>query len=361
MIDLIMIGCGGFARRYHIPTVLADPGLRLTAIFDPLPSDAVQALAAASGAPLVPSLDALPQPQGTVMAIVTTPHTLHAAHVAAALARGWHVLCDKPFVSHAAEARTLAKAAAQCGLTNAVAFNRRFDDGCLRAHEALREGAIGPVRYVQTVQLGYEKAGWFLDPALGGGGPYTGRASHMADLLPWLLGLRPTALRSRLREGPPGRSDHGGFIELRFGELECQMTCIEEGLHGWDEIRIFGEDGLIELRRPVTLPIGWAFRMQTRRGAAVESLAANPEPGGATRDFLSALRHGTPVACDFAAAVTSVQVVEEAFASARADATWRALQQLPPEWNHSVGILALESDTSRARDRSRRIDRSTAP
>jgi predicted dehydrogenase len=333
VIQLVMIGCGGFARRYHIPAIHADPGIRLAAIYDPMPVPAVQALAAASGAALVATLEALPQPVGTAMvptggttmAIVTTPHTLHAAHVAAALARGWHVLCDKPFVSHASEARALAAEATRRGLTNAVAFNRRFDQGCLRARQALREGAIGALRYVQTVQLGYEKAGWFLDPALGGGGPYTGRASHMADLLPWLLGQRPTALRSRLREGPPGRSDRGGFIELRFGDLECTMTCIEEGWHGWDEVRLFGDDGLIELRRPVTLPIGWAFRLQNRMGAAVECLGPDPEPGGATRDFIAALRDGTPVGCDFAAAATSVQIVEEAFRSAREGDAWREL------------------------------------
>ena len=49
-------------------------------------------------------------------------------------------------------------------------------------------GEIGKVRFVQTVQLGYERAGWFLRPELGGGGPYTGRATHMADIVPWLIG-----------------------------------------------------------------------------------------------------------------------------------------------------------------------------
>ena len=36
------------------------------------------------------------------------------------------------------------------------------------------------------------------------------------------------------------------------------MTCIEEGWHMWDECRIFGDDGLVELGRPLTASIGWA-------------------------------------------------------------------------------------------------------
>jgi predicted dehydrogenase len=324
MIQVVMIGCGGFARRYHVPALLADAGARIAAIFDPHPAPEVVALATHAGAALVPTLEALPTPASPVLAIVTTPHTLHAAHVAAALARDWHVLCDKPFVSHAAEARALAAEARRRGLLNAVAFNRRFDRGCLMARRALADGAIGPLRFVQSVQLGYERAGWFLDPALGGGGPYTGRASHIADLVPWLIGRAPTRLRSRLRQGPPGRSDHGGFIELRFGDLECHMTCIEEGWHGWDEIRLFGEDGLIELRRPQTLPLGWSCRVVSQRGEAESWLGADPDPGAATRDMLAALRSGSAVRCDFAEAELSVRIVEQAFAAAR-DGDWKDL------------------------------------
>ncbi len=324
MIRVVMIGCGGFARRYHIPALRADAQARIAAIFDPMPAPEVGALAAEYGAPLVAAIDALPDPAGPVLAIVTTPHTLHAAHVAAALARGWHVLCDKPFVSRAAEARALAGDAARRGLVNAVAFNRRFDRGCLMAKRSLAEGAIGALRFVQSVQLGYERGGWFLDPALGGGGPFTGRASHIADLVPWLTDLAPTRLRSRLRHGPPGRSDHGGFIELHLGQVECHMTCIEEGWHGFDEIRLFGEAGMIELRRPQTLPLGWSCRVTTQRGGAETWLGADPDPGAATRDMLAALRTGRSVACDFAAAEPSVRIVEAAFSSAR-DGSWKEL------------------------------------
>lgn len=324
-IAAIMIGCGKFARRYHVPTLLADPGVTLAAIFDPLPRPAVTALAAQANAALVDRIDALPRPPGRTMAILTTPHALHARHVAFALDQGWAVLCDKPFVLTASEATALADRAEALGLANAVAFNRRLDPGCLRARAIIRAGGIGAPRYVETIQLGYEREGWFLVPELGGGGPFTGRATHMADIVPWLLDRAPTRLRARLRGGSAARVDHGGFIDLLFGELECRMTCIEEGWHMWDEIRIFGDDGMIELRRPMNMPIGWALSVQTRRGAAGETLAADPTPGDATRDFLAALRDGSRPACSFRDAILSAAIVETAFASARGDGNWLAL------------------------------------
>lgn len=321
-ISLVMLGCGNFARRYHVPTLRADAGIEFAAIFDPAPGTDVRALAQATGASLVGVLDALPQPGATTMAIVTTPHALHAEHVTFALQRGWHVLCDKPFVMKVADARALAADARRRNRTNAVAFNRRFDRGCLRARDIIRSGGIGPVRYVETVQLGYEGRGWFLEPSLGGGGPFTGRATHMADVVPWLLDRAPTRVRARVRGGSEARVDRGGFIDLVFGDLECRMTCIEEGWHMWDEVRVFGEDGLIELRRPLKFPIGWELSARTRRGEALEQLEADSTPGGATTDFLAALRTGSRAACTFADAVVSTAIVEQSFASAHAGGAW---------------------------------------
>lgn len=324
-ISVIMMGCGRFSRYYHVPVLEADAGVAFAGIFDPTPSEEVRELVRRTGAALVGAIEDLPKPAGRTMAIVTTPHALHAAHVAMALERNWHVLCDKPFVMKASEARSLAAAAERRGLVNAVAFNRRFDRGCLRAREAIRAGRIGAVRYIQTVQLGYEGKGWFLVPELGGGGPFTGRATHMADIVPWLIERDPTQVRARVRGGSRQRVDRGGFIDLMFGDLECHMTCVEEGWHMWDEIRIFGDDGLLELRRPLERPIGWDLAVMTRRGDAVETLAGDPDPGAATRNFLDAMLGRAPVACTFADAIVATGIVERAFESARGECTWLPL------------------------------------
>ncbi len=324
-ISVVMIGCGNFARRYHVPTLLARPDARLAAIVDPTPSEGAIALAQQTGALLVSELALVPDIACTVMAIVSSPHTLHAKHVEAALVRGWHVLCDKPFVMHAAEAEFLAAQADRHNLINAVAFNRRLDRGGLRARQALRSGAIGTVRFIQTIQLGYEMGGWFINPELGGGGPYSGRATHLADLVPWLIDRKPDRVRSRLRGGTPERTDRGGFIEVQFEGLECQLTCIEEGLAGWDEIRLFGDDGLIELRRPLKHPLGWEFRLLNQRGDASEFLEAQPVHGASTAAFFQALRGKGPVSCTFAEAIPSVAIIEKAFESGRSNGDWRVL------------------------------------
>ena len=91
----------------------------------------------------------------------------------------------------------------------------------------------------------------------------------------------------------------------------------------WDEIRLFGDDGLIELRRPLDLPLGWQLTRWGRDRTAVETVAADATPGPATRDFLDAVLGERPAAaCSFADAWVSVRIVEQAFESVRQGGRW---------------------------------------
>jgi predicted dehydrogenase len=314
------VGCGAFARLYHVPALTGDPRVRLAAICEPAPDAGVRELAARTGARLAASLDDVWSTADAV--VISTPHTLHAAHARAALGHDKHVLVDKPVVLRSAEARELAELAAARGRVGAVAFNRRFDPACRRARDLAASGALGALRLAETVQLGYATAGWVDDPALGGGGPFVGRAAHMADLVPWLTGLRPRRVRARTHPGPPGRVDRGGFVDVAGDGPDWQAVCVTAGLWMWDEVRVFGEAGILELRRPLGQPLGWTLTHLGREGKVVETLPADPAIGGATRDFLDAVESRGAPACSFADAWLSVRLIEAAFESAARDGAW---------------------------------------
>jgi predicted dehydrogenase len=320
-----MIGCGAFARRYHLPAIDADADASIAAIFDPHANAEVREIARRYGCEVTSRIEDALKPERIDAAIVTTPHALHAEHVHRVLDAGVAVLVDKPFTLSSADARALAERADRKRIVNAVAFNRRFDRACLRAREAIRGNELGTIRYVETVQLGWERAGWFLDPALNGPGPFTGRLTHMADTLPWLIGVAPERVRSRVWPArTAGRTDRGGLAQFDCGEVAAQLACLEDGLHMWDEIRVFGDTGIIELRRPLDLPIGWQLRRYAGDRMAEEQ-AADATPGDATRDFFQALRAGSRPRCTFADAVLSVRLVEAAYQSASRGETWIAV------------------------------------
>jgi predicted dehydrogenase len=321
-LNVALVGCGAFARLYHLPVLTTDPRVRLRAICDPAPDPAVRTLAEAAGAQLVSTLAEACAVADAV--VISTPHALHAEHARVALAHDRHVLLDKPFVLRSPDAAALSELAATRGLVAAVAFNRRFDPACRRAREIVTAGALGPLTLAESIQLGYPTSGWVDDPALGGGGPFVGRGAHMADLIPWLTGLRPRRLRAHLRAGPAGRVDRGGFIVAAGEGLDWQATCLTPGLSMWDEVRLYGETGLLELRRPLGQPLGWTFTHLGPRGEVVDTRPADPAIGAATRDFLDAVEGRGEPACSFAEAWLSVRLIEAAFESAARDGAWIA-------------------------------------
>lgn len=316
-----MIGCGDFASRYHLPAILNLPDLSLRWICEVAPSEAVKRFARNSAVKLIQDPAEMYADARCDAVVISIPHTLHYSYALDAIRRGRHLLVDKPLTTNSSEAAELADAADRAGVIGAVAFNRRLDPGCIRAREIIASGGIGKLSYVIGFQFGYQ-TGWVLDPALAGGGIFWGRAIHLADLVPWLTQAKPARVRGHVRAGLAGRVDYGGTIEVAFDGFDSRLVCDEDGWRGWDELRIYGEQGMIELRRPRGQEHGWGMRWECEASPVVEQRAAEPAPGAATRDFIAALKTGSAPACTLAAAVQSVALIEAAFRSAAQDGTW---------------------------------------
>ncbi|MFD1547590.1 Gfo/Idh/MocA family protein [Nonomuraea guangzhouensis] len=77
------------------------------------------------------------------------PNALHAEWTLKAIEAGKHVLCEKPFTSNAAEARTVADAAARSGVVVMEAFHYRYHPLMERALEIVGT-QLGEVRHVET-------------------------------------------------------------------------------------------------------------------------------------------------------------------------------------------------------------------
>ncbi|MCU1368997.1 MAG: oxidoreductase, partial [Ilumatobacteraceae bacterium] len=74
------------------------------------------------------------------------PNGLHAEWTIAALEAGKHVLCEKPFASNAAEARTVkAVADAHPDLVVMEAFHYRYHPFAARLQEIVRSGELGAI------------------------------------------------------------------------------------------------------------------------------------------------------------------------------------------------------------------------
>ncbi|MFH0879450.1 MAG: Gfo/Idh/MocA family oxidoreductase [Lentisphaerota bacterium] len=123
---------------------------------------------------------------------VCTPNHLHAEAVLSAIAHGKHVLCDKPLTLTMADAEAIAAAIKNYGATGQMAFQTRFFPATMRAKQMITEGFLGQTLEFRAVYLHAGSADpkaplkWKLSAAAGGG-IIADLASHVLDIVHWLL------------------------------------------------------------------------------------------------------------------------------------------------------------------------------
>jgi predicted dehydrogenase len=124
--------------------------------------------------------------------VVATTHNHLAAIALGAVARGRHVLVEKPAGINADEVRLIAEEAAKRNVVVKVGFNHRFHPALLKAREKVAKGALGELffirgRYGHGGRPGYEQE-WRCRRELSGGGELIDQGSHLIDLSRWFLG-----------------------------------------------------------------------------------------------------------------------------------------------------------------------------
>ena len=135
---------------------------------------------------------------------IRTPHAAHADSACDALARGWHVLVEKPLATTLAEAERIRRAAATAGRVAAVAENYPHIQAVRAARDAMAAGAVGDVLTLRSTRAFTLDGVWLRDGWRRGGGPSGGllldQGTHHTSLL-------------RL----PGRPDQPGVSDRQPG------------------------------------------------------------------------------------------------------------------------------------------------
>lgn len=148
-----------------------------------------------------------------------TPNYLHYQVTSAALAKGKHVISDKPLAMTAAESKRLVEEAKRAGVVTAVTFNYRGNPLVQQARLAISRGDIGTPRflhghYLQDWLIKETDYSWRLDPKKGGPSSALGDiGSHWCDLAQHISGLRITHVLGDLTTTIPRRQKPRGSRE----------------------------------------------------------------------------------------------------------------------------------------------------
>jgi len=148
-LKMVILGAGNRSRTWK-RGFDEFPGFEVVALADP-DGQALKATGELYGVPPERWFASVEDALDTVEAdcvIVISPSGAHADNCRAALARGLHVACEKPFVENLQDAREIMEIGRDKGLIVSVTQSARLESLHEHVAELLRQGTIGDVGYM---------------------------------------------------------------------------------------------------------------------------------------------------------------------------------------------------------------------
>src|SRR5271166_4374402 len=232
---------------------------------------------------------------------ISTPPFFHVEHLAAAVASGKHVYCEKPVgvdIRQAQQALEIAKRV-KPGQSVDVGFQCRSAPPMATIAEKIKAGALGKIAAVaanynapastEKTRAGegadeYRLRNWLWDRALSGD-ILVEQNIHIIDLCNWLLGARPLkATASGGRNILTHFGDCWDNYQVDFtypGDVHFSFASTQFGVDGVFDagLRLFGSDGsaTVPYSGPlqITGPQAWAWQDSASTAPGSGKFAAN--------------------------------------------------------------------------------------
>lgn len=329
-IGLVGFGFGG--QKFHLPYIQAAPDWEIAGVVTRSPQRRAELAAAAAGVPAVDDLDALID-LGVDAVVITTPPQTRRELVLRALARGVHVVADKPFAPDAQVAREMAAAAEQAGRLLTVFHNRRWDTDLRTAAEVLADGAIGtPWRAVNRFDLD-EPGTLEVGPAHG---LLRDLGSHLVDQMTHLFGpVARVDAHLDLVEVEGHQVDAGFVVALHHASgVHSTVSASKINHLAERELVLWGSQGAYTSRmrdvqtdavlrgeHPATAA-DWGREQPERWGVLHTADGARPVPSAAGdyaeyyRRLHASISEGAPLAVTLDQAIHTVEITDAARLSA---------------------------------------------
>ena len=282
-----LIGAG-FIGSIHLEALRAA-GLRVVALADPSPAALAKAALLAPEARHYADWKQLLTDPAVMAVNICTVNAMHFEILAAAMATGRHVFCEKTMTVDAAQARQALALVPAPGQVVQIGYMKRFFPASQWMKEHLPEIGKPLCATVRSFQGGfvedgetiYDSPDWRPGPegvsrtrAFASAGMLNMAGSHMLDMTAWLLGA-PRTITCRTW-APPGYDAelhaHGLFemdadVSVHFEA--CLAPYHGTGIYanGWDEfIQIDGTRGRIEIYFPLwNRPMDYPVRVRLYR------------------------------------------------------------------------------------------------
>jgi predicted dehydrogenase len=312
VIRVALLG-SGYVQEFHARAVHEHPSAELVAVVNWREQSAT-ALAERFAIPRVTTdWNEIVEAADVDAAVVATPNALHGPQSVALLRAGKHVIVEKPMATSVAECDEMIDASRASGAFLMVAHCWRFRDEVRAMRERVASGELGEV--VKTRGYGahatWGPEGWFIDPALAGGGALVDMGVHAIDTARFLLG-DPTPNRVCAAIGTrygPYQVDDDGVLLITWSN--GTNSVVESG---WWQPHVGG----LEADTEVYGTKGYARVWDPEPPSEDYKHDTQPMYSAQMAEFLDAIAEGRQPRPSGEDGRVVMQVVEDAYRSARA-------------------------------------------
>lgn len=255
MLKGAIVGFGEVARNGHWPAYAASREVEIVAVVDRTAERRKVAQESLPGVAIFSTLEELAAGAEIDFVDICTPPALHGEPMLDALARGWHVLCEKPFLLDLSELEKVRSLARERGCAVVPVHNWKYAPIVRRATEILRAGAIGELRGVEIETLRVEdcaaadpdRPNWRRDPAIAGGGVLMDHGWHAIYLARHWFGEEPIDVRASLHRPTPKEVEDEATLTLVFPSGHAKIFLTWRADLRRNAMRLIGERGEIAI------------------------------------------------------------------------------------------------------------------
>ena len=314
---------------------------------------------------------------GTVDGVlIATQHYDHPPVATKALGAGLHVLTEKPAGVYTKQVREMNEAAARSGRTFGIMFNQRTSPLYAQLRDLIQSGELGEIKRTNWIittwyrpQSYFDAGGWRATWAGEGGGVLLNQDPHQLDLWQWLCGM-PSRVRAFCYVGKwhdiEVEDDVTAFVEYPNGATGVFVTSTADA-PGTNRLEITADRGKVVVEDGALA--FWRLRVPERQFNReykagfgepecwkVELPTPGPMPGhaGITRDWVAAIRTGSPLLAPGAEGIRSLELSNAMYLSSWLD-QWVRLP-IDEELFHGMLQERIRSSTIRKADGGKTLD-----
>lgn len=218
-IKTALVGFGKAGQFLHAPFIDSSTSFELTTILERTPKRAAQAY---PNARIQQTYDTILREADLELIVIATPNEMHASMIEQALRAGKHVVVDKPFTIHVADAKRLQAISLDEGKHIFVYQNRRWDSDFLTVQQLVKEGLLGEIYSIESRFDRYRpdpRTGYWKESAEIGNGLWYDLGPHLMDQAFQLFG-EPTSYRAEIKTQRHGAIGIDYFdVQFQFGSM----------------------------------------------------------------------------------------------------------------------------------------------